>query len=65
MPRISKDQAGNPVYTLCHIDQNCCPTVTVGDNDVTIKDDFGGEVKMTREQFSILSDGIKSGDIKA
>ena len=43
--------------------QNCCPEVVVGDENVLIKDDFGGTVKMTREQFCMLATGIKSGKI--
>ena len=54
---------GDVKYTLCHFDQNCCPEVVVGDENVLIKDDFGGTVKMTREQFCILATGIKSGKI--
>ena len=32
----------------------CCPTVTFNDNEVVIKDDFGGLVKLTDEQFKEL-----------
>lgn len=39
------------VVRLC-CSSSCCPTVDFTDPDVvTIKDDFGGEVKLTRDQW--------------
>lgn len=38
--------------TLCGV-QGCCPTVVIDHNsdEVTITDDFGGKVKLTKEQW--------------
>lgn len=42
--------------TLCQ--KNCCPTVEINtdSNSVVMKDDFGGKVSLTVEQFKILLD---------
>lgn len=40
--------------TLCQM--GCCPTVEVVNNNVVIKDDFGGTVSLTKEQLKILLD---------
>lgn len=40
--------------TLCQND--CCPTVEFNKDSVIIKDDFGGRVILTADQFKILLD---------
>ena len=39
---------------LCGV-QGCCPTVEINhnSNEVTIADDFGGSVKLTKEQWEM------------
>ncbi|MBI2984711.1 MAG: hypothetical protein HYY50_03740 [Candidatus Kerfeldbacteria bacterium] len=39
-------------HTLCGV-QGCCPTVEINhdSDEVTIADDFGGKVKLTKEQW--------------
>jgi len=52
--RVSQDDAGRKVFTLCGCN-NCCPTVTVEkDGTYVLKDDFGGTVILTSEQFALL-----------
>ncbi len=42
------------VVTLCG-SQGCCPKVEIAaDGNVEIKDDFGGTVKLTKEQWQEL-----------
>jgi hypothetical protein len=42
------------VVTLCGV-QGCCPTVDFTDaSKVTLKDDHGGQVVLTREEWSEL-----------
>ena len=39
---------------LCGV-QGCCPTIDFTDSEnVVLKDDFGGTVKLTREQWTEL-----------
>jgi len=45
-------------FKLCS-EGKCCPEVTVKDDQVIITDDFGGKVKLTREQVLILLDNLK------
>jgi hypothetical protein len=42
--------------TLCG-GRKCCPTLKIGD-DITIVDDYGGKVTMTKEQAKILAEVI-------
>ena len=41
------------VITLCGV-QGCCPTVEISENEVVIKDDFGGKVTLTKAQWDEL-----------
>lgn len=41
------------VFRLCDHD-SCCPEVRIGESEVTITDDFGGEVRITKAQFEQL-----------
>ncbi|MBD3178943.1 MAG: hypothetical protein GF417_04715 [Candidatus Latescibacteria bacterium] len=45
-------------FMLCS-DEKCCPEVTVEGDIITIADDFGGEVKLTRDQVNILIENLK------
>ncbi len=40
-------------FKLCS-DEKCCPEVIVDNDNITITDDFGGKVKLTRKQLDIL-----------
>jgi len=58
------DTKGYKVVTLCaHYDQNCPQVILDRSKNVKIKDDFGGEVKMTSEQWGVLVEKVKSGEI--
>ena len=48
---------------LCDEDHHCCPVVSVSSEEVSIKDDFGGSVKMTSDQFKILKEKISKGEL--
>ena len=39
--------------TLCG-KPSCCPTVHVEEENVVLRDDYGGEVKLTQEEFERL-----------
>ncbi len=47
--------------TLCS--PGHCPTIAVGEKEVMFKDDFGGKVRLTREEFDILKGKIKEGQL--
>jgi len=50
--------------TLCGRPGGCCPDVCIDEENVFIIDDKdGGAVQITREQFDILKDKIKAGEI--
>jgi hypothetical protein len=44
---------GKTVYTMCGV-QGCCPTATVEENFILIKDDNGGSVKLNFNEFEAL-----------
>lgn len=44
--------------SLCGSDH--CPSLTVGEKEVIFKDDLGGKVTLTLEEFDILKDNIKN-----
>lgn len=42
-------------FTLCGRPGTCCPVVEqVSDQEYTITDDFGGSVRITREQLALM-----------
>jgi hypothetical protein len=54
--QVSQNNQGEKVFTLCGTN-NCCPTVTVDkEGNHVLKDDFGGTVKLSKEQFSFLKE---------
>jgi len=44
--------------TLCS-GSKCCPEALIDGNNVTIKDDDGNKVTLTRDQLDILFDNLK------
>jgi hypothetical protein len=55
------------IAVLCHTD-TCCPTIALDaaatdDQRVVIQDDFGQEVRMSREQFQVLIDLAQRGEL--
>jgi hypothetical protein len=64
-------QAASPdrkvIAVLCHTD-TCCPTIALdaaadASQRVVIQDDFGQEVRMSREQFQVLIDLAQQGEL--
>lgn len=43
---------------LCGV-QGCCPTIELKEKEVIIKDDFGGKVKLNKDQWNDLVERIK------
>lgn len=43
--------------------KGCCSTVTLDKNLVLIEDDFGGKVKLTKEEFEVLKTKIKQNEL--
>lgn len=41
-------------FVLCQGNDPCCPTLSVSANHVDIRDDDGGSVRLTKDQFRIL-----------
>ena len=39
--------------------KSCCPILTLNDNVVNIKDDYGNEIKIDKKQALLISDAIK------
>ena len=50
---------GNTI-TLCKKGSNCgCPTITPNlDNTISITDDFGGAIKITEDEFLMMSKAV-------
>ncbi|MBP1759874.1 MAG: hypothetical protein H6Q63_791 [Firmicutes bacterium] len=46
----------NDVIKLTLCQNGCCPTIEIDADSVIIKDDFGGKVTLTTDQFKILLD---------
>lgn len=56
-----KDIDENPtVLTLCGSQNNeNCPIVTISKSEVSITDDFGGQVHITIDQFRLLIEKVE------
>lgn len=50
-------------FLLCPDKDGCCPEVIIDGRQVIIKDDFGGKIKLTRDQFDFLKEKIKRDNI--
>jgi hypothetical protein len=50
------------VFTLCG-GQGCCPTVEFEGGQVIFRDDFGGTVRLTEQEWCELTERIKIGEI--
>ena len=55
------------IAVLCHTD-TCCPIVAIDPSageaqQVVIQDDFGQSVRMSREQFRVLVNLAKQGEL--
>jgi len=48
---------------LCGKPGGCCPEVWVDEANVYIVDDDDGAVQITKQQFDIMKEKIKSGEI--
>lgn len=44
----------NPVIKLTLCQGGCCPTVELIEDNVIIKDDWGGKVSLTKKELQIL-----------
>lgn len=59
----SANNKNQKVVTLICDDCHCCPEVIVDQNQVMIKDDFGGKVKLSKEQFALLKEKVSKGEL--
>jgi hypothetical protein len=62
---VQDSTARRVIAVLCHTD-TCCPTISFestaqADQQVVIADDFGQEVRMSREQFQVFIDLAQQG----
>ena len=53
METPSNNPSAQRIIRLCGV-QGCCPTVEIGPQDVILRDDFGGVVKLTLSQWNDL-----------
>ncbi len=51
--QFKKELEKNGTVTLC-AGQKCCPVISKEKEGYSIKDDFGGEVKLTADQWEML-----------
>lgn len=50
------------VVTLCGV-QGCCPTVELGTDEIVLRDDFGGTVRLTKPQWTDLVIRVQAGEL--
>lgn len=44
-------------------DCHCCPILTIDKDGILLEDDFGGRIKLTKEQFTLLKEKIQKGEL--
>lgn len=42
---------------------DCCPRISLYQKEVVIEDDYHGKVRLTKTQFGLLKEKIKSGEL--
>lgn len=42
---------------------DCCPTLTFYKDHIEIIDDFGGKTTLTNDQYEVLKDKVRNGEI--
>ena len=47
-------------YTLCGRGGSCCPVINEEENAFTISDDYGGKIKLTKEEFLMLKEAVEN-----
>ena len=52
------EKVNNNSIVLCKA-KSCCPILTLNEDSVIIKDDYGNTIKMTKEQALLVSSAIK------
>jgi len=52
-------------FTLCRGNGSCCPVITETESGYVIADDFGGSVKLTTDQMSLLRSVVDRADAQA
>lgn len=63
-----KATSSRVITSFCHASSNCCPVLAIdtsapADKCVTITDDFGGRVQMSREQIAGFIEKVKAGTV--
>jgi hypothetical protein len=51
------------VIKLCGIGGACCPTLEFGDAGVVIRDDDGGRVRLSQQEWAELVDKVRHGEL--
>ncbi|MFB6355964.1 MAG: hypothetical protein ABEJ65_05560, partial [bacterium] len=55
---VGDDHGETVTFELCSRLTTCCPEVEIGEEKVTITDDDGGCVRLTKQEFEILLDRV-------
>jgi len=50
-------------YLCSHDSGSCCPSVEIRGEEVFIRDDFGGEIRLSRQQLELLHSRLVEGRI--
>jgi hypothetical protein len=46
-------------YTLCGRSSSCCPVINEEEDNFTISDDYGGQIKLTKDEFLMLKEAVQ------
>ncbi|MBV9143464.1 MAG: hypothetical protein JO115_21555 [Pseudonocardiales bacterium] len=59
---LTGDERSGRVVTLCGV-QGCCPTVEFSGLGIVLRDDFGGRVQLTEDQWADLLHKVWRGEL--
>ena len=69
MKRGKKTKNMKVITRFCHVDEHCCPQLCLdkeaeSSKEIVVIDDFGGSVRMSKDQIRAFIKRVRNGEIQ-